>query len=180
MRCDWRIAIENALEDVHVPHVHKDSLARLGLRIREMTRYGNNSVAIYDITDKRSLRGLHALSRFFVVSDPGTYYHEFYYPNKCISSVSGFTFSHQTYIPLFNGHTSLVTELHSADMVEGAPELTWFFDNAAKFNKQVFEEDARMCERVHIRGLKGNVSPALRRLAWFTEALNESEFVPGS
>lgn len=174
MRCNWRIAIENALEDVHVAHVHKDSLAKLGLKLRDMNRCGKNSWALYDITDERSLKGLKAMSRFFEMSFPAQYFHSYHFPDLCISSVGGFTFAKQTYVPSEGDHTTMTTRLYSGLMKEEAPDLTWFFDRASAFNKQVFEEDARMCERAHLRALKEPVKPALRRLAWFTEALNES------
>lgn len=171
MRCNWRIAIENALEDVHVAHVHKDSLAKLGLKLREMNRCGKNSWATYTITDERSLKGLRAMARHFEMPFPETYYHLYCFPDLCISSVGGFTFSRQYYIRSGDDHTTLETELYPGLVKASAPDLTWFFDRAAAFNKQVFEEDARMCERAHLRALTGDVKPALRRLAWFTEAL---------
>ncbi len=87
--------------------------------------------------------------------------------------VGGFTFARQTYVP-DDEITRLTTTLYTGLVRPGAPDLTFFFDRAMAFNVQVFEEDARMCERIHIRALKGDVPPALRRLAWFTEALNES------
>lgn len=173
MRCDWRIAIENALEDVHVPHVHKDSLAKLKIKLRDMGRAGKNSWAVYDITDERSLKGLRAMSRYFAHANPEIYFHAFIFPDTCISSVGGFTMAKQIYIP--DGETTrLTTTLYTGLLKPEAPDLSFFFDRAMAFNVQVFNEDARMCERVHIRGLTGDVPPALRRLAWFTEALNES------
>lgn len=173
MRCDWRIAIENALEDVHVPHVHKESLARLRLKPRWMGRQGKDSMAVYDITDGRSLRGLEQMARHFEVCIPHLYVHVYKFPHTCFSSVGGFTYAHQTYIP--DGEiTRLSTTLYTGLLKPEAPDLSFFFDRAMAFNVQVFNEDARMCERVHIRGLTGDVPPALRRLAWFTEALNES------
>lgn len=174
MRCDWRIAIENALEDAHVNHIHKDSLAKLKLKLRDMGRVGKDSWATYDITDARSIKGLSAMSRYFKQSWPTMYAHYFEFPNTCISSVGGFTQSIQKYTALDDGTTALTTELYKGKLVAGAPDLSEFFDNAAKFNKQVFEEDARLCERIHIRGLTGEVQGPLQRLAWFTEALNDN------
>lgn len=172
MNCDWRVAIENALEDVHVNHVHPTSLAKLKIVNIGMERHLNHSIAHYRITDSRYLRGLESVSTHFEHPFPDTYFHMFIFPSTCISTVAGLTYSVQHYIPS-GRKTTLKTSLFRGKLKTDAKDMTAFFDSAAAFNKQVFEEDARMCEKVHVRGLLGNPPPPLRRLAWFTEALHD-------
>ena len=172
IKCDWRIAIENTLEEQHVPHVHPESIHKLGIKIHDIERHGKHSLAHYRITNKKALKSLEALSLWFPHAEFDYYFHLYLYPYTCLSSVGGFTYSIQHYLPTEEGTTLLRSTLYASHTAPGSPSLDFFFDSAAEFNKQVFEEDARMCERVkRIRCETGRTMPEhLRRLQWFRDA----------
>ncbi len=173
MKCDWRVAIENALEAAHVDHIHPTTLARVGLKEMNFIRSGKNSMAEYEITDERTRKGLmRILPHVIGVRQWKTYFHLFIYPHTCLSSVGGFTYSLQNYFPTETG-TVLLTRLYIPHVRGDSARLGFFFDAAAAFNKQVFEEDAALCSKIHLRCIGQQMKPALQRLRWFAEARND-------
>lgn len=170
MACDWTVAIENALEDIHVPLVHRTTFHRLRLVSEGMEQHGRHSVAYYRVTGEEILKGLRAIARYFPHGDPEHYFHLFLWPNVCLSSVAGFTYSLQTYEKK-GKKTLLTSRLYAAKTTERAPGMGPFLDQAAEFNRKVFDEDARVCEAV--RGTGEFLTDAERRVRWFREALAE-------
>ncbi len=170
MDCDWRVAIENTLESAHVDHIHAESLAKLKLVCTGMERSGRNSLQTFRITDTRTLKGLRDILPYVEgVNAWNQYFHLFLYPHTCLSSVGGFTYSLQDYFPTESG-TVLLTRLYLPHVRSGSPDLAFYFDSAAKFNRQVFEEDAEMCAKVHLRCVGQQMRPPLKRLEWFAQA----------
>ncbi len=172
----WEVCIENTLEDAHVEHVHAMTLAGVGLKQLRMEQHGKHSMCEYEITDSRVLNGLTHLSQHFVAPQPDRYFHIFLYPQTCISSVGALTYSIQDYLPTKAG-TDVLTRLYPSLQRADSPDLGFFFDNAAKFNRQVFEEDARMVEKIkRIRCNGEEMRPHLKRLEWFYHARWESYY----
>lgn len=160
MKCDWRVAVENTLEDMHVPEVHSETFATLGLSPPQMHQMGKHSVAYYAVN-----------SRVTRVAQNGTYFHLFLYPNTCISSVGGMTYSVQQYFPI-GAETVLLTRLYSS--VTGRADFIgtdFFLDKARAFNMRVFAEDAAVCARVE--GFGTILTGAEQRVKWFRESNND-------
>lgn len=147
MPCDWKIAVENALEDLHLPTVHPDTFGKLGLKAFTTTRHGKNSVAHYAVTDDRTVKVLTSISKHFKDVDPLAYFHILLWPGTCISSVGGFTFSVQHYLAS-GGFTQLHTRLYSSKVKDRTPNMGYFFDEAAAFNRLVFQQDSIACANV--------------------------------
>lgn len=165
--CDWRYAVENALEDVHVPHVHPESIGKLGLECVGMERYGRNSIAYYKVTDERTIESLQKIAPHLEQCEPSAYMHALIYPYTCISSVGGLSYTITQYFPAESG-TKLWSRLFLPRMRQNPPDLAFFFDSAAKFNRQVFQEDAKACER--IGGPGRYLGKGEDRIRWFREA----------
>lgn len=168
MNCPLDVAIENTLEDVHVPFVHANTFASLGLCDAQMERHGSDSIAIYRISNKRVVDGLSKIGTYFLHPQPSQYVHMFISPDVCLSSVANLSYSLQRYLPETPNRTICQTTLYRARVREDAPNIRWFFDSAARFNRQVFEEDARVCASV-LPG-EGNLTEAERRIAWYRES----------
>lgn len=165
MPCPPSVAIENSMEDYHVPMVHRDTFARLGLVLKDMDRFGNNSIAHYEVTDERTVDGLKVASEYFENVKPDEYFHLFIYPYTCISSLGGFTYSVQHYLPASDGNTSLWTRLYSSRTKPESPSLAFLFDTAASFNLRVFTEDAAICKLVSGQGrVLGDME---KRISWY-------------
>lgn len=167
MPCDFRVAVENALEDYHVDSVHPDTFGKLKMRLDAMDRHGRNSGAIYTLEDERTVKGLSAFAKHFEDVQPDHYFHIFLYPYTAISSVGGFSFSVQHYLPDGN-FTRLHTRLYAGKSRPEAPNYSWFFDEAADFNRRVFEQDSAICVKVIGQGTF--LTKNEERVRWFREA----------
>lgn len=168
MPCDWKVAVENTLEDYHVASVHPDTFGKLDLKLTGMERHGQNSVARYTVGDARTIKSLTTLSKYYEDAQPDTYFHIFLYPYTCISSVGGLSFSLQHYLPN-SGYTQLHTRLYAGKTKPGAPDLRWFYDEAAGFNRTVFQQDAGVCSLV--AGPGTYLTPAEDRVRWMREVM---------
>lgn len=172
VHADWRANVEIALEDLHVPYVHPTTFHKLKLKCDKMENLGGGSSgAIYTITDARTVKALKAISKYFLHPQPDLYFHFFFYPNECFSSVGGFTFSLQRYAHIHTNTTLFSSTLYRGKTIRNAPALDAFFDSAAKFNAQVFAEDAQACERIIEYNGDGPLAPDERRVKWFREAM---------
>lgn len=167
MPCHYTTAIENSLEDYHVPTVHPDTFGKLGLKLDSMERFGRNSMALYTITDERTVRSLTAISKHFRDVRPDHYFHIFLWPYTCLSSLGGFSYSVQHYMPA-GAFTTLHSRLYQGRTTLDAPSYDWFFNEARAFNRLTFEQDAAICSRV--AGPGTYLTDAEQRVRWFREA----------
>ena len=165
--CPWQVAVENALEDHHIPKVHADTFAPLGLRRTDQYRIGSWSMATYDITDKRASKMLSGMQRFLEFGTGLRYFHLFLGPHACLSSVGGITFSIQHYLPE-GDRTRFITRMYKGKTVPTAPDLEDFYRSAFQFNQKVFDQDAEVCEGIRTPGYALSRDEA--RIKWFRES----------
>lgn len=169
MSCAWKVAIENTLEDYHVPTVHPDTFGKLSLKLETMKQHGKNSAALYKVGDEHTVKTLRAMQKYFWDVEPDVYFHFFLYPYTCIASVGGFSFSLQHYLPS-GGFTMLHTRLYAGKTLKQAPDLRWFYDEAAGFNRLVFHQDSMICAQV--AGPGRFLTAAEERVKWFRDAVD--------
>jgi phenylpropionate dioxygenase-like ring-hydroxylating dioxygenase large terminal subunit len=162
MKCDWRDAVDNALDLEHVEHVHAGSLAKLGL----------HRAGLEGFSDGSSIEAFHARSanlsraeRLFSKTQPFDYAHAHFFPFTCLSSTKGWTWSLQHYFPRADGLTSFI---HRMYVQPDGP--AWFYDSAARLNEQVFAEDAAICAQL-LPGFKPALGPRDDRIAHFRSYL---------
>jgi len=167
MSCDWRVAVENTLEDMHIPTVHRDTFGKVNLKRIDMQREGPHSIALYEITDKRTLELTDRLSKSFSNVKPNEYFHLYLSPYACLSSLGGFTYSLQHYLPS-GGWTSFTSRLYTGSQRPDAPDMKWFYEEARTFNHMVFQQDAEICSRVKDWGHA--LSTDEERVRWFRES----------
>ncbi len=150
--CDWRVAVENALEADHVDLVHPDTLANLKLAPGRFEYAGVNSVWLTDVTDARTLKGLEAVARYFDVPHAHRgYTNLFLFPFAMLSSTFGYSYSLQLFLPGQGpGRTHFSSRLLRGRTRVAAdhPVVASLFDSTARLNRQVFEEDRHICERI--------------------------------
>ncbi len=178
MDCDWTVAVENALDLEHVPHVHAASLAKMGLTRDVVDCYEDGS-SVERMQSSQALR-LDRLEPFFrqpdehgrQLFDPGMmpgydYEHSYFYPYAALSSTRGFTYSLQNYFPMADGRTWFMHRLYTSP----APRaLDSYFDSVTQLNEQVFWEDAAICATVPA-GFEGQLGPRDERIANFRAQL---------
>lgn len=153
--CDWRIAVENALEPYHIGAIHQETLATMRLEAGRNEIYPSSSVWYSKLQDTRSDRLLKGMNRFFQL--PGQfegYMSVYLFPFSMLSSTYGFSHSLQNFFPAERaGVTRFSSRMLVSRRREGVPEETLrsFFESTAAFNRRVFAEDHEICKRVHPR-----------------------------
>lgn len=150
--CDWKIAIENALDSLHTPFVHKDSLNRLQLSDPINTYHGVNSVAEFEIRDEKMLKRLKGTARLFQSDERFEGYMSIYmFPFTMLTSTFGYSYSLQHFFPSNQPEkTHFYSRLLCGALRQGLPDgaLNHFFDSTAAVNKTVFEEDNAICRDI--------------------------------
>jgi phenylpropionate dioxygenase-like ring-hydroxylating dioxygenase large terminal subunit len=151
--CDWRVALENALETYHVAPIHGTSLGTLGLTDESWRLHGANSDYTAQVGAARTARGLQAMGRFFEAPSAHAGYRSIHvFPFAMVSSTFGYSSALQTFMPGETGDTRFTTRMLGARRTAGmeAPADA-FLASSARMNRQVFEEDRAICERVSRR-----------------------------
>ncbi|PXA90777.1 Rieske (2Fe-2S) protein [Caulobacter sp. D4A] len=149
--CDWRVAVENALETYHVNLIHGETLASLAMVEKSLVVDGPNLTWEGEVTDKRTLRGLSALGRYFDAAEAYQGYWTIHvFPFAMISSTFGYSYAVQTYFPARDARrTHFCTRLLDGRVRPGAERaVEAFLDSSAEMNRRIFEEDRQICERV--------------------------------
>ena len=150
--CDWKLAVENALDSLHTPFVHKDSLNRLRLSDPVNSYSGANSVARFQICDEAVLKRLKSTARLFAGTERFEGYMSMYlFPFTMLTSTFGYSYSLQHFFPSDQPQrTHFYSRLLRGSLRAGLPAnaLDHFFDSSAEINKTVFEEDNAICREM--------------------------------
>jgi phenylpropionate dioxygenase-like ring-hydroxylating dioxygenase large terminal subunit len=152
--CDWRIAVENALEPYHVALVHPNTLDTLQLQPGRNEYLGSNSVWYSEIGNSRMDRRLKSLTRLFDLPYQFEgYLSIFIFPFTMLSGTYGFSYSLQNFLPTTEAQrTDFTSRLYSSRLrPDVKPELlSSFFESSATMNRSTFDEDHEICKRVPI------------------------------
>ena len=150
--CDWKVAVENALEPAHITQVHTSTLATLRLSDGSNEFFPWASIWRASIEDTRSNSRLKSMTRFFVAPPPYEGYMSIYiYPFSMVSATYGYSYSVQNFFPGDEPfRTHFTSRLLSSALRPGIPpeSLQVFFESSGTFNRKVFEEDHEICKRV--------------------------------
>lgn len=148
---NWRVAVENALEDYHVGAIHAETLMPMGLVEEDTVFDGGNCIYTAKVTHERTRKGLERIKRFFDIDHAHDDYWTMYvFPFGMLSSTFGYSYSMQTFFPAAQtGQSWFTSRLLTARIRPGAEAaLERFFDSTAKLNRRIFEEDHAICTRV--------------------------------
>lgn len=176
--CDWRIALENALEPYHVGAIHPESLDTLKLEAGTNEFSGRNSLWRTQVGAPRLHRGLERLSSLFEIRYQHQGYFSFYiFPFSMLSSTFGYSYSLQNFFPSASANrTHFMSRFYEARTKESvrAETIAPFFENAARVNRQVFEEDHQICKRVPAKSWRsdlGFLTESETKVAEFRKAI---------
>lgn len=152
--CDWRIAIENALEPYHVAGIHPQSLNTLELQPGRNDYFGRNSIWYSPVGNARIDKRLKSLSRLFELPHQFEGYMSIYlFPFTMLSSTYGFSYSLQNFLPgAERERTHFTSRLLTSRLAPTVkPELlASFFESSAAVNRTTFDEDHEICRRVPV------------------------------
>jgi len=148
--CYWPLAIENALESYHVAMVHADTLMGLELEDGEDAFFGDNSIIYAPIGNARLSKQLKRLRPLFEIDFQYEGYMSLYlFPFSMISSTYGYSYSIQSFFPKAGTQdtSNFISRLYTAPTRAGnaAAILASFFDSSVKMNREIFKEDADVC-----------------------------------
>jgi phenylpropionate dioxygenase-like ring-hydroxylating dioxygenase large terminal subunit len=147
----WRIAIENALEPLHVNQIHPQSLNKLKLEKGKNTFIGPHSLWETSVGDELIKKNLDRFKNLFEKGyERDGYFSYFIFPATMISSTYSFSFSIQTFLPQDQKKTSFLSRFYEGKIRTGLPSsaLELFFRSATELNRQVFAEDHAICRHV--------------------------------
>ena len=146
---NWKINVENTLEDYHVRSVHPESLWKVGITDSQfsLSDYHSSTTMAFELKLDKSA----AISRLYAdrpwhIKD---YFHQLIFPNLTIASAFGTTISIQQFMPISSASTQFISHVFATRVSKkNHPVVTAFNENAVTFNRNVFSEDKRICESV--------------------------------
>lgn len=151
IRANWKVVVENTLDDQHVDFVHPTTFGRLKLRVEEYSHYSQHSKmrATYSGRGRILLEHINRSFRGRPWPADG-YQHYLIFPNLTIATSFGVSFSIQTIRPLTADETEFVSYVFLTTGLEEpyTQEILQFSNSIIEFNQQVFEEDRIVCEGV--------------------------------
>lgn len=161
--CDWRVAMENALEPLHVSFLHAESLGRLELSDGK-NEFGDwHSTWYADVDNAQMAKQLHSIKGLFQIDDQFDGYMSVYlFPFTMLSSTFGYSYSLQNFFPSAHPNKThfssrLLTGACKSKAASAA--LHGFFKSSAEVNRQVFREDHAICKRIAPAFIDENTQP---------------------
>ena len=179
--CDWKLAIENALDTLHIPFIHPTSLGVLDLTELRNEYWGGNSIGYFQINDALMKKKLQQIKRMFDLSEQFEGYMNIYmFPFTMLTSTFGYSYSLQNFFPLSSSDkTFFSSRLLKSCVKKSYPPGTmdFFFNSTATVNRQVFEEDHQICKRISANFYDENSTKFLssdeEKIAHFRKSLRE-------
>jgi nitrite reductase/ring-hydroxylating ferredoxin subunit len=151
-RCNWKIAVENALDQYHVSLVHHETLNRLKLKPAEDEYLGENNISRAALGDEKMIKKLKLLGRLFELDHkPDGYVAIQLFPFTFLTSTFGYSYSLQQFYPGANQDvTAFTSRFYAGKLSSKLPPDTMdsFFASSLSVNHDVFKEDAEICARL--------------------------------
>lgn len=150
--CNWKIAVENALDQYHVAVIHHDTLNKLKMEPARDHYFGVNNVSYAGVGDERVERRLRSLRRFFDIEFQSEGYIAIHlFPFTFLTSTYGYSYSLQQFHPSADqDRTNFTSRFYPTRLSPRiSPEaMQTFFESSLSVNHKVFAEDAEICARV--------------------------------
>ncbi len=151
---NWKIIIENTLESYHVGSIHPESLAKLEPSGLDFSFDNDNSSWASSLNIDTVKGGYGKINKFFTPRsfDIEGYKHILIFPNLLISSTHGISFNFSLIEPISPDNTKFTSYvfISKTETTELPYIIKPFEESLIKFNRQVFDEDKFICEKVQI------------------------------
>ena len=150
---NWKVVVENTLENYHVHTIHPQSFEKLGANGQEFEFHSPHSAWETPLNEKteRSWEKINNVFDSRPIIRTG-YRHIFIFPNLTIASAFGTSFSLQEIIPLSPQSTTFISHVYFTRFEKTKPVQTVLaeslMESIVKFDRQVFDEDKVICEEV--------------------------------
>lgn len=164
---DWRVATETALESEHVPHVHPETLGKMGLAEDKCTLHPDGSISTFKFKDETRRRMEKIAALFGNPPRCGDYVSVHLLPGVFLTSTFGLTYSIQRFSPSNFGGLWFDTLAYTTSE---APRVAGYHALHEAFSRQVHMEDRQACASVP-EYRQGALLPGEYRLAYFRDWL---------
>ncbi|MCT7580018.1 aromatic ring-hydroxylating oxygenase subunit alpha [Aliarcobacter butzleri] len=141
---NWKISLENALENYHVPYIHPNTLAPLKLTNGNIEFESLNSLWLSEISNEKAFKKLQKLKSFFNedIFYKENYFSIYLFPFSMISSTFGYSYAFQSFFPNTPQETSFYSRTYS---IHSKLDTEAFYDSVKNINRQIFDEDISVC-----------------------------------
>jgi phenylpropionate dioxygenase-like ring-hydroxylating dioxygenase large terminal subunit len=150
--CNWKIAVENALDQYHVAIIHRNTLNRLRMEPARDEYFGVNNISRAGVGDERVEKRLRSLARLFDFDFQDEGYIAIYiFPFTFLTSTFGYSYSLQQFHPSSDPQrTNFTSRFYTSRLAPriGEETMRTFFESSLAVNHDVFREDAEICARV--------------------------------
>jgi phenylpropionate dioxygenase-like ring-hydroxylating dioxygenase large terminal subunit len=151
-RCNWKHAVENALDQYHVAIIHRDTLNKLQMQPARDVHLGINNVSYAGVGDDRLTKRLRGLRRFFDLQFQQEEYMAIHiFPFTFLTSTFGYSYSLQHFYPAADpDHTHFTSRFYQSRLSSkvSAEAMASYFASTVAVNHDVFREDADICAMV--------------------------------
>lgn len=142
---NWKLALENALESYHVGFIHPSTLQPLSLQAGQIDYSKANSFWHSPIGNSKVNNKLQKVKSIFNPKfTEDNYFSLFIFPFSMVSSTYGYSYAFQTFFPGSVDKTNFMSRTYSIH----STDLKSFYDNVVAVNKQIFQEDAEVCNKM--------------------------------
>lgn len=148
--CNWKVAIENSIDEYHAPFLHKSTFRNVLTLLPEY--YGNKKTLLMKMpVDKGYFNSMQKFNNFFIKTNNKSYTHILFFPFTTFASTMGVFNFLQTYLPVDEKKTRVTTNIFlnlkkksnlNNKIIQALLEL------AIKFNQTVFNEDRTIVENI--------------------------------
>jgi len=155
--CNWKLSIENAIDEYHAPILHKNTFKKT-LNLNPHYSLSKKVLAISLPLNEKYLLSFKKNELFEEKDILDNYYHFLFFPNTTFASTMGIFNFLQTYFPISHEQT-LVTTTIFIDKIKKSNNNVRILDviknMAIAFNNEVFQEDKSISEDLHKNILNG-------------------------
>ncbi|MFV8368178.1 aromatic ring-hydroxylating oxygenase subunit alpha [Flavobacterium sp. LB2R40] len=152
IEANWKVIVENTLESYHVGLIHSETLAKLETSGLNFNFEGLNSSWNSSLNIIKNKGGYKKVNTYFSPRsyDIEGYRHILVFPNLLISSTHGISFNYSLINPITSDISKFTSYVFTTmNDNEGTPFVIKAFEESLiNFNRQVFEEDKRICQLV--------------------------------
>jgi phenylpropionate dioxygenase-like ring-hydroxylating dioxygenase large terminal subunit len=148
--CNWKIAVENAIDEYHGPILHKDTFKRV---LDLKPEYNSNKIVLSMTTPlaKNYLNSFLKIKKLF--NEKGlnnNYTHHLIYPMSTVATTMGIFNFIQTYTPITESLTNITTDIFIRESLTNKSNdealINYLINSSKEFNDKVFGEDKDVCE----------------------------------
>lgn len=150
-KCNWKIAIENSIDEYHGPILHQNTFKRV-LKLDPFYNFDKNVSTMEMPLNEKYLFNFKKIKNIFNQNLlNNNYRHDMIWPVSTMASTMGAFNFLQQYLPVDEKTTKIYTSIFLNKIASEKNNLAiknFLSDSAKAFNEEVFAEDKEVCEEI--------------------------------